>query len=58
MLLNTKLVTHVALVQSHPRCTGPPVLQFCFSPQGTLCQISAWRHTKGQALVWEEMLHL
>lgn len=46
MLLNTKLVTRVALVQSHPRCTGPLFLQFSFSPQGTLCQISAWRHTQ------------
>lgn len=46
MLLNTKLVTCVALVQGHPRTAGPPFLQFCFSPQGTLCQLSAWRHTQ------------
>lgn len=46
MLLNTKLVTCVALVQRSPRCTGPWFLQFCFSPQGGLCQISAWQQTQ------------
>lgn len=46
MLLNTKLITRVALVQSSPRCAGPRFLRFCISPQGALCQISAWRHTQ------------
>ncbi len=46
MLLNTKLITCVALVQSSPRCAGPRFLRFCLSPQGALCQISAWRHTQ------------